>query len=361
MYQLFKTPPLGRNTKNDSPQFDNLKINLNIELVKIMDYYRLSNYQCPNTHILNQLLLNLNVSFDRENSDFVDKVSSETERLARVFNLIHPVVPNPELRNSNFYNDAVNEFIVLVDNPFNISRAYRHWEKVTPVKVHYHPFTDVNMSIPNGNYTNDLSEKGYCVISINLPMLALQYKAWIDKVRSKEEIKSQATLFLMRYPILNMLPRHMELALINRTIASYNEARMTKFTRQHPIAVINFEERIDKVINYRVESLKSNDYKFDEMFNVFRSYWKGSWFDILKPINIPPVRHVKWLLELAAIPYIYFFYKHRKDRNGSYNQNELNMILRDIKNLNNDSQFYKGVVLYLNDYMKELELMSGGR
>jgi hypothetical protein len=178
MYQLFKDYQLNRNTKLDVADFLHVRKTLLREMSRISIYYNTSNFVVDNDHLINQLLLNLNVSTSRDLESYVRVCSHETERLARTFKLVHPVVSQPKSHYGTFYNADTREFIILHSNEFDYNKAYKQWRKLVPIKVHSHSFTDISGAPIDGTYKNSLGESGHAVISINLPMLALQHRAW---------------------------------------------------------------------------------------------------------------------------------------------------------------------------------------
>lgn len=339
MYQLFKEVSRSRNTKIDSPEFPNARRILLREMTKISQYYRTSNFVVKGDHLINQLLLHLNVSIQRDIESYVRICSQETERLARVFKLINPVVSDPSIRTGEFYNADTKEFIILHAEEFDYVKAYERWESIVPVKVHTHEFTDLNMGICNGKYVNSLAEGGYSVISINLPLLALQYKAWVDKVQSRQEYKTQVVNFIHQYPIVNMQHRHMEIAVINRLMNTYRGLPVASFKSTHPMAVSNVDAHMDRVIRTRVDIINSGEYKFDQLFTIFSCLKRTDWFSVIKPIDIAPVRSVKWVLEIQILNYFEFFLQTRGNR--SYNKQEITRALRDLRHLSSDNSYFK--------------------
>lgn len=357
MYQLFKGDLDSRNFKLDSTQFLNVQRMLTKQVSRIKIYYRESNYVVEGNHLLNQLLLNLNVSTERDLESYVRICGYETERLARVFKLVNPVVNNPDARIGEFYNKDTKEFIILHSEEFDYQKAYDNWTKIVPVKVHAHNFTDIDCRVADGKYINQSSEGGYSVISINVPMLALQYKAWKDKVQSKQEIKTQTVNFVYQYPLLNMMDRQLELAIINRLINQYSGKPVSEFKAVHPVSTSDLTPLLDRVAATRINTLKSGNYKFDQMFTMFYGLKRRTWQEVIRPIDIAPVRSVKWVLELQTLKYFEFFVQVRKDRGGSYNNTETTRVLRDIKNLNNDSAHFKTTYRDLTTQLDNLKML----
>lgn len=357
MYQLFKDVQMQRQTKIDSPRFIFVRNMLLKEMTRIRNYNRESNIVVNGEHIVNQLLLNLNVALSRDLESYVRVCSVETERLARTFRLVHPVVDNPKPLSGHFYNADTKEFIILHANAFDYNRAYEDWTRISPIKIHYHSYTDMSMGIPNGNYSSPNGESGYAVISINLPMLAVQYKAWVDKVNDLREFKTQTVNFIHQYPVTNMLYRHMDIVLINRMMAIYRDKPVAPFKSVHAIAVSNLSSAVDEVLNTRINIIKAGQYKFDQLFNIFGCLVSPTWFNLIRPIDLVPVRSVKWVLELQVIAFFEFFLEVRRASGGNYNNMELTRALRDIRNLDNDAMYYKSHFPDIDRRLKNLKTL----
>lgn len=355
MYQLFKDVSNNRNTKIDSTEFLNVQRIMLRELAKVSAYYKSSNYVVNGDHLLNQLLLQLNVSLNRDLESYVRICGQETERLARVFKLVNPVVSNPEVRSGEFYNADTKEFIILHAEEFDFLKAYEQWDKLVPVKVHTHSFTDTTMGVADGKYTNTLREGGYSVISINLPMLALQYRAWIDKVQSRQDFKTQTVNFIYCYPIVNIQTRHMELAIINRLINTYRNLPVAEFKGVHPITVTNIDSHLDRAIKSRIDIINKGEYKFDQLFNIFDCLKFKTWFNVIRPLDISPVRSVKWVLELQTLNYFEFFVETRGER--GYNNQEVKRVLRDLRYLSNDNTYFKSAFPHIESKIDNLKTL----
>lgn len=340
MYQLFKDYPAQRNTKVDAVDFLYVRRTMLRELTRVTTYYKNSNFVVKGDHLINQLLLQLNVSLSRDLESYVRACGYETERLARAFRLINPVVSDPKPHHGTFYNNKTKEFIIIHATQFDIEKAYSQWEKIVPIKVHSHCFTDTSCGLLNGEYENSLNEGGYSVISINLPMLALQYRAWIDKVRQHQEVKSQSVNFIFQYPINNMIHRHIDIAVINRLINTYRGEPIAMHKRVHPIAVVNHDERLDLVIEKRIDYIKKGNFKFDQLFTIFNCLKRPDWLAVIRPLDLAPVRSVKWVLEMQVLNYFQFFLEVRRDSNSTYNTREVSRAQRDLRNLNTDTSHY---------------------
>lgn len=340
MYRLFNKN-MGLNIgKNDYPLFFQVQKNINREISKVVAYYRNSSMVVDTTHLCCQILNNLNVSMKRDLDSYMLSCMEEVERLAKLFNLIHHDVSTPETRDGLFYNKGISEFVVADESYFNHDLAYKQWDKLSPIKVYYHPFTDINYPLLNGNYKNPIKEKGYAIIGINIPMLAIQYRAWLNKKNNIGDQFDRMESFILRYPILNCVYRHAEIALFNRLVKTYNKEPLAKFYRLHPTAIVDYTNMVDDLMKERVNILKNKKVSFDELFSMFNTLFGKDWRYLANIPSILQVRNTKWILDLQVIPLLQFWLTLNKAGNVLENKQITNTLLRHLRNLENDAVYY---------------------
>lgn len=359
MYHNFTTLWMRKSITLDTPDFNNARNLITREMGRITAYYRNSNFVVSSTHLLCQILRQLNVSMNRDLESYVDACYFEIERLARLFNLIHPDVANPEIRKGVFYNASTPEFILTDESVFDYSVAWDRWEQVTPVKIHYHGFTDLNCPTLTGNYKNPVIENTYAVISINIPLLALQFRAWLENSHNLPKELKKLEYFIYKYPLVNCMCRHMELAVINRTMNLYLNKPVAKHYRLHPLNVVNMTSVVDSALLKRVELIKTNVLRFHHLFKMFQGISVKDWSRTVKPPTILPNRNTKWVLEMQVIDWFIFWLKHSKMNNIVLNPDIIYQAKRSLVALERDAIFYKGANYSFhgkfNELKKELE------
>lgn len=349
MYRLFTKPMSTNTSKIDHPLFLEIRKNIRAEVDKTVIYYRNSNITVSITHLCCQILKLLNVSMKRDLDSFVYGCYEETERIAKVLSLIHHDVPNPEPRDGLFYSKGITEFIVADESFFNHDLAYDKWDKLSPIKIYYHPFSDVNFPIPYGNYKNPIKERGYAIIGINIPMLALQYRAWFKNKDKIGDNLDRMESFILRYPIVNCIYRHVEIALFNRLMKKYNQEPVAKFYRLHPFNVVDYTRQVDTVLDGRVEILKKRKLSFNELFTMFNTVYGKDWRHLANIPHILQVRNTKWVLDLQVLNMLSFWLQLNKAGNVLENKQMTNTILRHLQSLENDAIYYKNVNMDLKN------------
>lgn len=331
MYQLLPHYGNSRYAKNDHNMHTNVKRFTDNNLNVLRRYYRSREFSVKNEHLLAQLLMHVNASFNRDIQSFVDVIGQDTDRLASVFRLVSPSVEQPKVYAGEFYNPAVKEIIILHAEPFNVNKAWREWDQITPVKVHAHGFDDFSMALCTGDYPHTPTDTDYAVISINLPMLALQYRAWWQKFNRDLEHPRTLQNFCHDYPILNMLTRHLEIALLNRTWRTWLGTAVTPFENPHNVVINDISNVMDKLMVARAHVLDSNNYSFEQLYHTFHGLRFSTWSNFVRTIDLPPVITVRWALELQFIPHVKYYLEYLDRKKINLNRSELTIIERTLQ------------------------------
>lgn len=306
MYTLFNITEDDREHRLSIPKFKHVKSVLTRQTQDVIDYYRFHNRNIPSNHLLIRLIYSLNVSLERDLLSYVGAVQDKTGKLAKTYKLIHPTNQNVETWDGTFYNKNTAEYIIASEEDFNVTVAWDKWRSIVPVKVHSHPFNDMSIGIPNGEYPEHL-RKGPAVISINIAMLALQFRAWVHHVRNKKDYSLSIESFIYNYVIPNMIKRHTEICLINRTIATYHGEPLSGFTKVHPFHVSDYSDKVDEILVKRDSYLDRRKTSFNQIYLVFDTLYFSTWAKVLRLPDIAPTRHTRWIFLLSYLPYIHFY------------------------------------------------------
>jgi hypothetical protein len=339
MYDLFEDAPDTNRGEIVIPQFVYAKGSYGRELAKVTAYYRDNKRNVPNSHLLVRLLLSLNVSMQRDIQNFVDvatdvgmKISSG---LRMTSSLNHGFVFTPGV----FYGENAMEIIVADDTPFDVYQSETTWQDWQPVRVLRHPFTDLSMALPDGRYEPS-QKKGLAVISINIPMLAAQWRYWLkeEKGIDKPRTEAQQTIhqFIAAYPIPNMVYSHTDICYFNRMVSMYLEEPVEGFVRTHPFNVIDATDKVDDAIAKYLVSLHNRHNTFDQILSSTPALCSDKLFDVMRLPEVAPTRQVKWALVIARLPLIRFLLKLNAFSDNEKNSWYLTKLRYDIREIRID-------------------------
>ena len=337
MYNIFD-PKLGHETaivNKKVIKFEHVRQTLHRSLGDVIAYYQRANYRVSQEHIVYDILKMLRISTKRELNDYVRVAREKTPLIAKRLKLIHPTNENAVGVNGTFYNSTVSEYLIATEEEFNIQLAWRNWKSIAAIKVHSHPYNDISMALCDGNYPTYGITDGYAIMTINLSLLALQYRAFCEELYSAGTTitSSHTRSFIQRYVVTNMLKRHVEIALINRTMCGYVGDPIHDFTKLHPIYVPDYDRRTNDVVAIRSEIMLAGSYRVDVLFRMFDCIWFEDWTQVIKLPDMPPTRPVKWVMVLNYMRYLEFYLKGLARNNNSLQQDAFNKIRLQLKSL----------------------------
>lgn len=354
MYTLFDITEKDRRYNVTIPKFNHVDTIIGKETQKVQDYYRFHKSFLPSNHLLVKLILNLNVSLERDILSYVSAVEDRTDKLAKAFKFVHPTNTNVETHDGTFYNKNTVEYIIASDENFDIPTAWEKWRSIVPVKIHSHPFTDMSIGIPNGKYPNHMT-KGPAVISINIPLLALQYKAWVMYEQNKSEVSERLENFVYNFVITNMVKRHNEICLINRTMAFCTEQPIGEFAKTHPFFVVDYTSKVDEVLITRDKYLNTRKVDFKQLFLVYKPLYFKNWAAVLALPKMAPTRQVSWIFLLSYLPSILFYLKVVTKQNSKLDREVAQLINRHIKYMENSRALPTNLDHYTGARLQEVK------
>lgn len=353
-YELFKHPDTVDRGDLQMGGFAQVKQALVKNLEDLSAYYSNHNYNVPNEHLIVKMLLSLSSSMDKSNVDYVNSVYDLLARICPHFKITSPTSYGVIHDKGQFYNLETSEIYISDERIFDISSAAANWTKLRPIRILYHPFTDTGIGRLNGKY--ETQETGYVVISINIPMLALQYKMWVENERDfNGSVAGRTHQFVSKYPITNMMYSHLDWVLFNRMNAIYFGDELAPYTHEHPIKLLDVTDKLDDVLSKELAVLLRKPMSFDEMANGIPMITSKNLRSLARPPHGAVTRQYKWAVAMARLPLLRFMVNVAKESNATQNRSYTNRlrtqlnVLKQDKGLENilPSDFYTELWFYV--------------
>lgn len=185
------------------------------QIIRLKWHYRRAVHVVPNEHLLVQLLRHAGVAYSGNDELYYNSVRAQVNRIATALKINTSVHANGKQTRSSFYGSGVSEYIVAVSNPFIRGVDYdKHWPSIEPVKVRYHPYSDLSFNLPD----NEGNATGYAVIEVNIPLLMLQFIKWKQWTETRYAHKPTVQQFIFQFPLVNMLSSHADVCWMNRMV-----------------------------------------------------------------------------------------------------------------------------------------------
>lgn len=302
----------------------------NLQTVK--DYYKIRPFAVKSEHILTRLLNNIGVPYSFNLERFYDIVDTKGLQVASSFKFTSSL-NRGQMFKGIFFGEDSEEVLMAIDDSFNPFTVYRNWKTVSAVKVILHPKSDLGLTLANGKRSG--TDTGLSVITINVPMLAVQFKAFLEYQTKNYLEKGLNThtvaQFIHMYVLPNMLDTQLDISLFNRAYNLVVGAPMGSQTKTHPFYLTDYSKHVDKSYTQLVEYFKTNErhYKI-----ILKSFFAVSIADFEKLLVLPdnaPTRQVIWAEFIARLRALEFLVKLSPSNGNKLNRSENNLFYRTFK------------------------------
>ncbi len=329
MFNLFSKPS---DTDRGSISIPGLRVpreGVLSNIARVKEYYRENNFGTKSNHLLIRILQTLHVSLNQDVNKYHDLVTDQSYTLGAHFNLVSPMCKGGIQPISSFYGKKVDEIIISVNNLVDPVEAANNWRELEPIRVLYHPFTDLCCYLPNNlSYTDDA---GIAIIALDIPLLALQYRQWrLEQMRTRPEAQQSMRQFLYQYPLCNMLESHMDVAFFNRLDALLNDSIPEIKRRRHPLALPDYTAKMDDCLVDTLAILIKKRTTYQNMAEQIPMICRPSLLDVLIFPDVLINRQDNWALLLAQLPYLGLLVELGRLTKSSANKQEYNIIKRQF-------------------------------
>lgn len=338
MYSLFNFIPSHSNGLAVDPLWMYLKPNLQRNVDTVVDYYRRSPFAVKSQHFLVRLLHAITVPKSQEITRYYDNVQGCALGVAQTLGMTS-AISKGHLFDGVFYGTGNKEILIATDIEFDPVEADENWKNLAPIRVLRHPRSDLNFNIPNG--INSGIEDGIVVVSINIPLLAIQYRGFrleeYKKSLSGENSQKSMIQFLHMYPLTNMVPSHADYCLFNRVVKLYENRPLGCSKVKHPFYLIDYHKELNKFQRMTLENLLKSSKGFYDTLRSIPAISETNMVDVLKLPAIAKTRQVTWALTISRLPALDFLFSMAKVTGTAKNKTEINAVLRRLKEQRSDN------------------------
>ncbi len=317
LYTLFRDGGARSTGGYAYPEMDYIRRVYATMLKDVKGYYARAPKNVDSGNLLANILLHIPIRIDYNDRQFVGYVEDLAEGVCRPMGLTSS-------SNRGKVHDGVTlgpnalEVVVCSSEDFDLNNIKTRWRDLQPVRYLYHTRTDVNLPIMN----NTTPGKGYGVISVNVPMMALQYRYWLKE--QKGDQKDIVNRFIGGMVLPNAVPSYLDIAFFNRLSRMSNGIGTPTYPLQHPFYLTDMVPRLDRVMRgvlaKNVSAKDIIDLASDTPMIVGRNLR-----DVLRLPKDPVTRQNEWAMALARLPYIKYLIQESK-RNTINDQSYLNQV-----------------------------------
>ncbi len=327
MFELFLNLSNRRAPSMRPGQWNYVMKGLKRNVEKVQQYYQAYNPTVRSNHFLIRLLQTFSVPHGLP----LDRYYANVDRLAlnHAMNMgMTSSISKGRVFRGIFYGGNTPEVLIAVDDHFDYEHVYRNWERVAAVQPLMHAKSDTELLLPNGQASSE--EEGLTVILVNVPMLAVQYHAFLNAQanRMRGTLKTDAH-FIAAYVLPNMLPKHMELAVFNRVYQHATQPdHKSVLLRQHPFYLPEYDYYLNDTIETFLFNIERTPLEFQTILKSLPSVNFESMYEAMEMPDVFPTRQVDWALTMARMKVVDLLFRLAKPQLLAKNRVHVNQMVR---------------------------------
>lgn len=362
MHTLFSGSKQFNTGVSNLPNWRNAKQAIYNEMNKRVSFYRASRNWVFNNNLLVKILKSDNTPLYANADHTLEAARDRWLNDASVFGLNTPYRKASYLPDNIAYPATVKEFVALDDSLPYGNEVKIKWKLLEPIRVLDHPFADLDLFIPNGHFKGNAKGSTSVFLSINLPLLVLQYRLWQKYEAVQDGINpDDAAVFLMRYPLTNIMNSHMDIVIRNRFVDFYNGVEPKAFdsSRQGGVVVNNVANFVDAALRHCVKIVSSTDLTFAALN---QQVPQVSYDNVAQSLILPDMtytRPLRWVYDASRVNWYSFLVQYNNDRGLHKNIQEIDYIRKRLGFMENDKEFQTAVGLDATSYYGKLRKLVG--
>lgn len=341
VYDLFTKNDILHFSITHFPEFDVVRRTYLRELANVVNFYHNRVYAVKSDHLLANILNHISVPIQYSIDRYVEVAGIRGPYLAKALNLTSEINVG-QIFNGIFYGPGVKEIILYDDDYFNPFYAEREWKRISAVKVLLHPKTDMGLLLPNGREMS--YGEGLAVISINVPLLAVQYRSFMLEQQtkvSKEGGLLGISHFIHMYVLPNMLYSQIDISIINRFINLCLDAPMGRPLLKHPFFVLDYTRQLDHVLDHVKDRILDTSERFEQLLKQIPVIVSEDSLEALAMPDYAETQQIQWALILSRLDIMKFLLGFANDRTIRQNLSEIVDLKRTLFRLRNASIYKK--------------------
>lgn len=341
------------------PFWPYIKDGLRRNLETVISYYRRNAFGVKSQHFLVRLLHSINVPFSHNLERYYAIVDSFSLHLSMSLKMTSSIYAG-KIFDGVFYGPDCPEILIAIDDGFDIFDAHDNWKDLRPINVLMHSRSDLGLNILDG--TNTGSETGIAMLTINIPMLAVMYRAFSlneDYVTEGDpDSRLSVMQFIHMYVLPNMLHTHLDHAIFNRIDNLQKGAPLGESSKRHPFYITDFSSKLNGVHRTILDKIYKSNYDFSTVMRNVPLINVKDVRELLVIKGIAVTRQVEWALALARIHALKFLFIATKYGPGNRNQSELNYLIRKLIAYKSNNLFRTSLPIEIYyDVQKDLDYL----
>lgn len=336
MYSLVDVDPKREYGVVRLPEWKAVQDGLKRNLVAMLHHYRHASYSVASDHLLVQFLQSINVPLSLNSERYYSNILANALPTANAFQMTTPFGVG-KLFNGVFFHKGVKEVVVAFEEWFRLDKVEADWQNATPVRVLSHPFGSLALQVPNGKFQS--SQDGIAVIAVNVSLLAVMYRCFVQSEQSKQNanpdyVQRNIMQFMHMYVLPNMMESYLDYALFNRFEEISRDVWPPRESPRVPIHLPSYETRMASIYERLNSMLMQSSYSAPAMLAAIPVVSVPDLRKVMFVPDVAPTRQILWSVILARLPMLLFLVRSAKKNERVRDQSGLHDVevtLRKLK------------------------------
>ena len=313
------------------------------------EYYHSNSTAIKSNHLLVKLIQSITVPKSQSLNSYYEHVDLMSSNLSMALKFTSSINKG-NIFNNVFYGQNSNEIIISYSAPFDLEFADKNWKDASAVRVLRHDRSSLALTPLVG--LENYNKKEIAIIAINIPLLAVQYRAFRNHESTVNQDDSQRSVmqFIAMYVLPNMQASHLDHCIFNRLYNLLFNLPNDEFIVKTPFYQTDYSKRIDKMLEDYLERFKSTKLRFDGILRTIPMVSYDNAFELMKIPKVLPTRQVLWALITARIKALDFLFSINEYSQTAENQSNMNRIIRQAIFYRSDTTLQYGLTpeIYLD-------------
>lgn len=335
MYSLFRDAPNRKLGQSTDPGLAYVRRTYQTLIKDVQSYYRKAPKYVEATNLFALIIQQFELSATMDDAEWVNHVERWARGVIPKLGIVSPINKGKVYTQGVTLGPQSEEIVVASYEKFRTEGLSTIWRDLKPVRYLYHTRTDMMLPIMN----NSTPGRAFGVLSVNIPMLMVQYRYWRKWQRSMGVVQLEnAVRFVGSILLPSMIESFLDIAFFNRLDRQSQDIPNPKFPSPHPFYITDLSDRLKKIeesINFEA-ILKGIE--VEGLAAITPMIVKPNLFEVLKLPREPITYQNQWAITMSRLPYVRYLVRMVM-RNHGYDASQINAVMIDLVEGSHDQIF----------------------
>jgi hypothetical protein len=335
MYALFRDSPNRKLGQTVDPTLAYVRRQYGILINDVQNYYRNAPKYVASNNLFALLIQQFEINMNMSDPEWVMHIERYSRGAIPNMGITSPINKGKIFTKGITLGPQAEEVAVASFEKFRTEGIGKVWRDLRPVRYLYHTRTDMMLPIMN----NTTPGRAFGVISINIPMLMVQYRYWHRWQLARGVIQAENVYrFVGSILLPSLIESFLDIAFFNRLDRASQGIPNPVFPSPHPFYITDLSTRLKKIedsINF--EALLKG-IEIEGLAAITPMLVKPNLFDVLKLPREPITLQNQWTMTMARLPYVRYLVRMVM-RNHGYDASQINAVMIDLIEGSHDQIF----------------------